>query len=83
MSIAIANWKKRDARQQIDDLVDQVRFGSDMEFSIDRDFVLKTALMLSGGDVRFKVKNFTEEVIRDTHKFPVTLPSWKELQLTQ
>ena len=62
MSIAVANWKK-DARQQIDDLVDQVRFGSDMEFSINRDFVLKTALMLSDADVRFKVKNFTENQV--------------------
>lgn len=62
MSIAVANWKK-DARQQIDDLVDQVRFGSDMEFSIDRDFVLKAASMLSDADVRFKVKNFTEDQV--------------------
>lgn len=58
MSIAVTNWKK-DARQQIDDLADRVRFGSDMEFSINRDFVLKTALMLSNADLRFKVKNFT------------------------
>ncbi len=57
MSIAVANWKK-DARQQIDDLVDQVRVGADMGFSINRDFVLKTALMLSGADVRFKAQNF-------------------------
>lgn len=62
MSIAIANWKK-DARQQIDNLVDQVRFGSNMEFSISRDFVLKTALMLSDADVRFKVKNFTGDQV--------------------
>lgn len=62
MSIAVANWKK-DARQQIDDLVDQVRFGSDMEFSINRDFVLKTALMLSDADVRFKVKNFSGDQV--------------------
>lgn len=62
MSIAVANWKK-DARQQIDDLVDQVRSGSDMEFSINRDFVLKTALMLSDADVRFKVKNFTGDQV--------------------
>lgn len=62
MSIAVANWKK-DARQQIDDLVDQVRFGSDMEFSINRDFVLKTALTLSDADVRFKVKNFTGDQV--------------------
>lgn len=62
MSIAVANWKK-DARQQIDDLVDQVRFGSDMEFSINRDFVLKTSLMLTDADVRFKVKNFTGDQV--------------------
>jgi Protein of unknown function DUF262 len=57
MSIAIANWR-RDARQQIDDLVDKVRFGSDMEFSIDRDWVLKAALTLTDADVRFRVENF-------------------------
>lgn len=57
MSIAIANWKK-DARQQIDNLVDKVRFGSDMEFSIGRDWILKAALALTDADVRFKVENF-------------------------
>lgn len=57
MSIAIANWRK-DARQQIDDLVDKVRFGSDMEFSIDRDWILKAALALTDADIRFKVENF-------------------------
>lgn len=57
MSIAIANWQK-DARQQIDGLVDKVRFGSDMEFSIDRDWVLKSALALTDADIRFKVENF-------------------------
>jgi hypothetical protein len=57
MSIAIANWKN-DARQQIDDLVDKVRFGSDMEFSIDRDWILKAALALTDADIRFKVENF-------------------------
>jgi len=62
MSIAIANWKK-DARQQIDDLVNQVRFGSDMEFSINRDFVLKAALTIVDADVKFKVKNFTAEQV--------------------
>lgn len=60
MSIAIANWKE-DARKQIDDLVYQVRSGSDMGFSINRDFVLKAALMLSENEVRFKVENFTAE----------------------
>ena len=62
MSIAIANWR-HDARQQIDDLVNAVRFDADMEFSINRDFVLKTALTLTDADVRFKVKNFTNEQV--------------------
>jgi len=62
MSIAVANWR-HDARQQIDDLVDAVRFGADMEFSINRDFVLKTALTLTDADVRFKVKNFTTDQV--------------------
>ena len=67
MAIAVANWRE-DARQQIDDLVDQVRFGSDMEFSISRDFVLKAALMLTDADVRFKVTNFTGNQIDKIEK---------------
>ena len=62
MSIAVANWKK-DARQQIDNLVDAVRFSNDMEFSIDRDFVLKSCLMMTDTDVRFKVKNFNKDKV--------------------
>lgn len=73
MSIAIANWKK-DAREQIDDLVKQVRFGSDMEFSINRDFVLKTALMLTDADVKFKVKNFTKVQVEEVEK------KWDEIK---
>lgn len=61
MSIAVANWK-HDARQQIDDLVDAVR-SAEMDFSINRDFVLKTSLMLTDTDVRFKVRNFTGDQV--------------------
>jgi uncharacterized protein with ParB-like and HNH nuclease domain len=61
MSIAVANWQ-HDARQQIDDLVDAVR-SADMDFSINRDFVLKTSLMLTDADVRFKVRNFSGEQV--------------------
>lgn len=67
MSIAIANWKN-DAREQIDTLVNQVRFGSDMEFSINRDFVLKAALTLTDADVMFKVKNFTQKQVEEIEK---------------
>ena len=63
MSIAVANWKK-DAREQIDDVVDTVRFGSGLEFSINRDFVLKTCLMLTDADIQFKVKNFNHQTVQ-------------------
>lgn len=62
MSIAVANWKQ-DARQQIDDLVSQVRTAADMGYSINRDFVLKTSLMLTENDVRFKVTNFNADQV--------------------
>lgn len=61
MSIAIANWQK-DARQQIDDLVDRIRF--ELDFSVDRNIVLKTCLMLIDADVRFKVQNFNQETVK-------------------
>jgi hypothetical protein len=57
MSIAIANWEG-DARKDIDAVVSQVQQSTDMGFSIGRDWVLKTCLMLTNADVKFKVKNF-------------------------
>ncbi len=72
MSIAIANWDG-DARKSIDDLVTLVRQSSEMQFSIGRDWVLKTALMLTEADVRFKVKNFDSERVR------IIQSQWKEI----
>ena len=58
LSIAVAQWKKYDAREEIHLLVDQLnRIGSGFSFS--KDLVLKAGLMLS--DIRsigFKVDNF-------------------------
>lgn len=63
MSIAIANWKG-DARQDIDSLVKLVRQSSEMGFSIGRDWVLKTCLMLTDADIRFRVKNFDGDQVK-------------------
>lgn len=63
MSIAIANWEG-DARKDIDDLVNLVRQSSEMGFSIGRDWVLKTCLMLTDADVRFRVKNFHSDQVK-------------------
>ena len=57
MSIAVANWERKDARKAIHSLVDNVR---DKGFSIPKDFILKTFLYLHSGDIKFKVTNFSK-----------------------
>lgn len=62
MSIAVAHWDG-DFRQDLDDLIKQIHQSSDMGFYMERDWVLKTCLMLIGADVKFKVKNFSAEQV--------------------
>ncbi len=61
LSVAVALWRKRDAREEIHALVDELnRIGSGFFFS--QDLVLKAGLMLSDiGSVGFKVDNFNRE----------------------
>ena len=58
MSIAVANWDKKDAKREINDLVDNIR---DKGFKTSKDFVLKTFLFLHSKDIKFKVTNFSKE----------------------
>jgi hypothetical protein len=61
LSIAVAQWKKLDAREEIHSLVDEMNQESD-GFSFTKDLVLKAGLMLSDiGSVGFKVENFNKE----------------------
>ncbi|WP_028795338.1 DUF262 domain-containing protein [Thalassobaculum salexigens] len=59
LSIAVAQWKKIDARAEIHTLVDELnRIGTG--FNLSQDFVLKAGLMLADiASVGFKVENFT------------------------
>ena len=57
MSIAVANWDKKDARKEIHALVDNVR---DKGFTITKDFILKSFLYLHSKDIKFKVTNFSK-----------------------
>lgn len=57
MSIAVANWDKKDARKEIHTLVDNVR---DKGFTISKDFILKAFLYLHSKDIKFKVTNFSK-----------------------
>lgn len=58
LSIATAEWKKIDAREEITSFVDDLNAVGD-EFNFDKDLVLKASLILSDiRDFAFKVDNF-------------------------
>ena len=63
MSIAVANWEG-DFRKEIDTLVKEINQSSEMGFYLGRDWILKTCLMLTESDVKFKVKNFKAEQVK-------------------
>jgi uncharacterized protein with ParB-like and HNH nuclease domain len=60
LSIASAQWTTFDAREEINNFVDELnRLGNG--FSFDKDFVLKSCLVLSEvSDIAFKVDNFNK-----------------------
>lgn len=63
LSIATAQWDDRDARQDIQSLVDNLN-GTGQGFAFSKDVVLKSGLVLTGhSDVGFKVRNFTRDTM--------------------
>jgi hypothetical protein len=67
MSIAVAHWDG-DFRKELDDLIRHIHQSLDMGFYLERDWILKTCLMLTGSEVRFKVKNFNSEQVEKIQK---------------
>jgi len=64
MSIATAQWKERDAREEIPGTLRQVN-GIQPGFGFDRDHVLKAGLVLAGiSDVGFRADTFNRENMR-------------------
>jgi len=60
LSIATAQWQKKDAREEINGFVDEINKIGD-GFNFDKDFVLKTCLVLCDfTDIAFKVGNFNK-----------------------
>lgn len=57
MSVTVSQWAE--SRDKIDSLVKLIFAQS--QISIDRDFVLKTCLVLFSSDIKFRVKNFAEK----------------------
>ena len=61
LSIAVAQWKRQDARKEIHDLVDELN-GVGEHFAFSQDLVLKAGLLLTDiGNVGFRVENFNQE----------------------
>lgn len=61
MSTAIANWKSRDAKEEILGLVGLVQARG---FFITKDLVLKACLYLYNSDIRYKVSNFSATQVK-------------------
>lgn len=61
-SIAVASWKNKDARTEINKLVDSIRAKG---FSIDKDYILKAFLYLYHKDVRFRITSFKNNFIEN------------------
>jgi uncharacterized protein with ParB-like and HNH nuclease domain len=64
MSIASANWEKIDARKEIDDLINKVYLIGRPGFIINKDFVLKTCLVLFIENIKFQLKNFDHKNVQ-------------------
>ena len=64
MSIASANWKTIDARKEIENVVAEIYRIGRPGFLIDKDFVLKTCLVLFIDNIKFQLKNFTYENVQ-------------------
>lgn len=65
LSIATAQWKEKDAREEIISFVDEINaIDGGGGFNLDKDFVLKNCLVLSKLNIAFKVDNFTQENMR-------------------
>lgn len=59
LTMATNLWEHRDAREEVRGLVEELNHGGGRRFNFSRDVALKTALMGAGGDIKFKVANFT------------------------
>ncbi|WP_375386929.1 DUF262 domain-containing protein [uncultured Amnibacterium sp.] len=61
LSMATNQWTARDAREEVRDLVQEINHGASRDFAFSKDVVLKTALMVAGVNLAFRVGNFTRE----------------------
>ncbi|WP_448627690.1 DUF262 domain-containing protein [Geodermatophilus sp. URMC 64] len=61
LSMATNQWQNLDAREEVRALVQELNSGGSREFAFSKDVVLKTALMVAGVNLQFRVTNFTSD----------------------
>ena len=71
LSMITSKWEGVGARQEIYEFVDHLNSGLERRNELDKDFVMKSCLVLSDLDPRYKVNNFTSanlNLIKDNWK---------------
>lgn len=74
LSMITSKWEGISARQEIFDFVDLLNSGLDGRNDLDKDFVMKSCLVLSDLDQRYKVSNFTNANLK------IIEANWKEIK---
>ena len=59
-SITISSWKQKDARTEINTLIDNIRAKG---FNIDKDYIMRVFLYLYHKDIRFRITSFRNDFI--------------------
>jgi hypothetical protein len=76
LSMITSKWEGVSARQEIYDFVDHLNAGLDARNELDKDFVMKSCLVLSDLDQRYKVSNFT------TANLKLIEANWKRIKIS-
>lgn len=73
MSTTIMGWMRLDAKKEINGLVDELV--KEYGFPVNKDFILRTYLVLYSDDIKFRVQNFS---IKNAKEFETY---WEEIKL--
>ncbi|WJS93384.1 DUF262 domain-containing protein [Flavobacterium johnsoniae] len=74
MSTTIMGWQNLDAKKEINGLVDELI--KEYGYAVNKDFVLRTYLVLYSDDIKFRVKNFSIKNAKEFEEY------WKEIKTT-
>lgn len=79
MSTISATWENKNAREEIEDLVFNI---NNLGFNINKDFIMKSSLMLADINVKFLIKNFVRDNMIEIEKLWETIRKYLILSFT-